>query len=237
MRKIIGDMHTHTYASGHAYSTIYENVMAAKKIGLEVLGNTDHSPSMPNSTTNSYFSNLKTLPRVIEGIEVYNGSEVDAQNDGTLGLNDKYINKLDYCIVGFHPVVYRDEGREANTRNAINFFKHPKIKFISHPDDDHIAFNYSDLVKAAVDYNVALEVNNSSFRKLNERINCLKNIETYLELSEKYNSKIIVDSDAHFHTQIGVLDSAMEFLEKNHFNEDLILNNDRDKLLEFLLNK
>ena len=36
------DLHTHTLASGHAYSTLKENLEEAKKMGLEVLGTSEH---------------------------------------------------------------------------------------------------------------------------------------------------------------------------------------------------
>ena len=42
------DLHTHTYASGHAYNTMNEMAYAAKEKGLQLLGITDHAPAMPN---------------------------------------------------------------------------------------------------------------------------------------------------------------------------------------------
>lgn len=41
---IVVDSHTHTIASGHAYSTILENALAAKNKGLKLLCTTDHAP-------------------------------------------------------------------------------------------------------------------------------------------------------------------------------------------------
>ena len=41
------DMHTHTLASGHAYSTIREMAHAASMTGLDILGITEHAPKMP----------------------------------------------------------------------------------------------------------------------------------------------------------------------------------------------
>ena len=35
------DLHTHTYASGHAYNTMNEMAYAAKEKGLQLLGITD----------------------------------------------------------------------------------------------------------------------------------------------------------------------------------------------------
>ena len=43
MRDVL-DTHTHTLASGHAYSTIRENVRAAAERGLDLIAITEHAP-------------------------------------------------------------------------------------------------------------------------------------------------------------------------------------------------
>ena len=40
------DLHTHTVASGHGYSTIQEMAAAAKEKGIRILGITEHGPSI-----------------------------------------------------------------------------------------------------------------------------------------------------------------------------------------------
>ena len=40
------DIHTHTLYSRHAYSTVRENVLAARDAGLELLGIADHFSDM-----------------------------------------------------------------------------------------------------------------------------------------------------------------------------------------------
>lgn len=47
--KYVLDAHTHTIASGHAYSTIREMAKAASEKGLELLGITEHSMKMPGT--------------------------------------------------------------------------------------------------------------------------------------------------------------------------------------------
>ena len=39
------DVHNHTIASGHAFSTLQEMVKAASEKGIEYLGITDHAPA------------------------------------------------------------------------------------------------------------------------------------------------------------------------------------------------
>lgn len=46
---VVVDTHTHTLASGHAYSTIIENAQSAQNKGLKLLCTTDHAPEMPGA--------------------------------------------------------------------------------------------------------------------------------------------------------------------------------------------
>lgn len=47
--KLIADLHTHTLASAHAYSTVTENTVQAEKTGLKIMAVTDHGPQMEDA--------------------------------------------------------------------------------------------------------------------------------------------------------------------------------------------
>lgn len=88
------DIHTHTLYSRHAYSTIRENVLAARDAGLELLGTADHfsdmlfpgaSPERADVRDYQFFLNLRALPRVWEGVRILRGAEADIRTlDGGL---------------------------------------------------------------------------------------------------------------------------------------------------------
>ncbi len=59
----IMDMHTHTMASGHGYSTLKENIEAAKERGLRALGLSEHGPTIPGGPHVFFFSNYRCIPR------------------------------------------------------------------------------------------------------------------------------------------------------------------------------
>ena len=234
MERLIGDMHMHTLASGHAYGTIREMAQAASEAGLVIIGITEHAPGIPGTVDPFYYGNLKVVPKVLYGVEVLHGCEINVLNDGTLSLEEKYIRKLDYCIAGIHGLCYQDAGRQRNTENLISCMRHPKVKFVSHPDDDHIPLDYEMLTDGAKETNTALEVNNSSLVKKDRRLNCYENYRTMLKLCEKKQVPVIVNSDAHDPSQVGHLKLAAELLEAVGFPSALVLNNDRDKLVRFL---
>ena len=57
------DLHTHTVASGHAYSTVQEMAKAAADKGLKLLGITEHAQGIPGTCDEIYFHNMRIIPR------------------------------------------------------------------------------------------------------------------------------------------------------------------------------
>lgn len=75
--KTLLDVHTHTIASGHAYSSLQEMTLAAKEKGLEILGITEHGPNIPGTCDPIYFRNLHCVPRQLYGIKLMLGAELN----------------------------------------------------------------------------------------------------------------------------------------------------------------
>ena len=71
------DLHTHTVASGHAYSTVQEMAKAAADKGLKLLGITEHAQGIPGTCDEIYFHNMRIIPRKMYGIDLMFGSEID----------------------------------------------------------------------------------------------------------------------------------------------------------------
>ncbi|WP_320986073.1 hypothetical protein [Hungatella effluvii] len=112
--------------------------------------------------------------------------------------------------------------------------KHPKVFFVSHPDDDHTPLDYGRLVQAAKQYHVALEINNSSLRKKDKRLNCVENYKTMLALCRQSEVPVIVNSDAHDPSDVGNFVLAEKLLDEIGFDEALILNTDVEAFQAFI---
>ncbi len=234
MNSLIADLHMHTIVSGHAYGTIREMAKEASEKGLKLIGITEHAPGIPGTVDPFYYNNLQVIPDTIYGVEIIHGCEINVLNDGTLSLEQQYIDKLDYGICGIHMQCYENAGREKNTDNVISCMQNKKICFVSHPDDDHTPLNYDRLVNAAKKYHVALEVNNSSLVKKEHRLNCYDNYRTMLKLCQKMEVPIIVSSDAHDPSWVGRFSLAEELLNEIGFDDRLLLNTDVEKIYEFI---
>ncbi|MCL2388696.1 MAG: PHP domain-containing protein, partial [Defluviitaleaceae bacterium] len=86
--RFVLDVHCHTVNSGHAYSTVSENAAHAAQIGMECIGISDHAPGMPGGAHIYHFSNLWSLPEIINGVRVFKGAECNIMNiNGDLDLS------------------------------------------------------------------------------------------------------------------------------------------------------
>lgn len=235
MKPFVADVHTHSLLSGHAFGTVRELAFEAAARKLQILGVTEHGPGIPGTCDIILFRNFIDAPRNLYGVEMLYGSETNVLNSGEVDLDQRHLNLLDYAIAGIHGLCYENAGIVTNTDNVISCMKNPKVKFISHPDSDDYPLDYKALVQGAKEYGCALELNNSSLRKPKLRPGCVGNYEKMLPLCMEYAVPIIVNTDAHDPSQVGDFSLAVPFLERLQFDENLILNNDADKLKAFLL--
>lgn len=225
----------HSVLSGHAFGTIRELAAVAAERGLALIGVTEHGPGIPGTCDPIYFRNFVDAPRVLYGVEMLYGSEVNVLNGGKLSLDQRHLNCLDYAVAGIHSLCYDNEGLVGNTDNVIACMANPKVKFISHPDENHHPLDYRALVEGAKATNTALELNNSSLRKPTLRPGCVENYETMIPLCLEYGVPIIVNTDSHDPGAVGDFTLAMALLERLGVPDEGILNNDLEKLKQFLL--
>lgn len=225
----------HTVMSGHAFGTLREMAAEAAARGLKLIGTTEHGPGIPGTCDPIYFLNVCDAPRNLYGVELLYGSEVNVLEGGRLDLPERHLNSLDYVVAGIHGLCYQNQGKTGNTDNVVRCMAHPKVRFISHPDSDSYPLDYKALVLGAKAHGVALEVNNSSIRKPALRPNCIENYKIMVPLCMEHGVPIIVNTDSHDPSAVGDFSLAMALLEEIGVDEELILNNDLDKLKAFLL--
>ena len=113
------DVHTHTIASGHAFSTLQEMAKAASDKGLKLLGITEHSSGIPGSCDPIYFRNLHVVSRQMYGIELLLGAEINILDTaGHLDMDEFYLQKLDLRIAGIHSLCYQQGTVEENKKTC-----------------------------------------------------------------------------------------------------------------------
>jgi len=224
MPKPLFDLHTHTVASGHAYSTLLENVAEAKKKGLQALGTSDHSPGMPGGTHITFFENYAILPREVDGVRLLRGMEANITDyEGTVdgGL---VMAKLDYVIASLHSHCIKAGSVEENTRAVIGAMKNPYVKIIGHPDDGRYPLDLSRVAEAAAGLGVALELNNSSLRPTcGRKDGPLHERELAREIL-RTGAMAVMGSDAHVWCDVGNFSECLAMLKEIAFSEERVLN-------------
>lgn len=234
MKPIELDAHTHTLASGHAYSTINEMAYSAAQKGLKLLGITEHTHSIPGTCDDFYFGNLNVVPRELCGVQLMLGAELNILDyNGTIDLPVRYMEKLDHRIASIHGQCYTFGDMEQNTAAVIGAIRNPYVDIIGHPDDSNCPLDYEKVVRAAAEHHVLLEINNNSLRAVWRR-GVFENSCTILKLCKKYDIPVICDSDAHFMTDVGNMDHVSPVFDAVDFPEELIISCSAEKFNAFI---
>ncbi len=220
------DLHTHTIASGHAFSTLQEMVAAAAEKGLQYLGITEHGPAVEESCGMILFRNYRVVPRMIDGVRLLMGVEMNILDyEGSLDVEERYYGLFDHVIAGIHGRSFRPGTMLQNTDAIIGAMNNSRVNIISHPCDGTADVDLEALVRESVSSRTLLEVNNSSLHAARHRTKAGPNNMELLRLCRKYDVPVILGSDAHISYDIALYPYLIPLLDEVGFPEELIVNN------------
>jgi Histidinol phosphatase and related hydrolases of the PHP family len=147
--RIIGDFHTHTVASQHAYGTIKEMVDISRERGLSAVAITDHGPEMLDGAIAHHFLCLNGLPEEVDGVFLYKGAEVNMKTfDGGLDLPPHILKNLDFNIASFHVEAITPGSVDNQTSALLHAAKNPYIDCLGHLGNPVFPFEHESVVKA-----------------------------------------------------------------------------------------
>lgn len=236
MMKNLLDVHTHTISSGHAYSTLAENIASAKAKGLKYYGMSDHAPSIPGGPHIYHFSNLRAIPTMIDGVRVLRGAELNILNDkGEVDIPDSVLEEMDYAIASMHGPCIPEGDEEYYTNAYLNVMKNPYVRIIGHPDDGRFPLNHEKFVEGLIENHIIMEVNNASISPISFRPGARENYHSLLKLCAQKRVPIIINTDAHICYCIGDIDLALKMLEEENFPKELVLNWNEELIEEYIL--
>ena len=233
--KYVLDVHTHTLASGHAYNTIREMAAAARDHGLELLGITEHGMAMPGACHSYYFENTKMLPREMEGIEVLFGVEANIMDvQGNLDMNEHLLQKMDLVNASMPKPTFTSGTKEENTKTYRKVMENPYVDIIGHPDDGRYPVDFDELARGAKENGVLLEINNNSLDPRCTRENGEEHVRAILKACMKYETPVVLNSDAHVDVLVGCHCYSEKLVEEMGFPESLIVNKSVCDLKKYL---
>lgn len=235
MIKLEADMHTHTVASTHAYSTITENCTFAASAGIKALGMTDHVGTMPDSPHCWHFHNYKILPHKINGVYVVHGAEANIVDyDGTLDLDKDSYRFVEWIIASYHKYTLAPASPKEHTQGYLKLAEDENIDMIGHPTTANFEYDMEKCVKKFKEYGKFIEINESSIMwKRGSRENALE----LMKLCKKYEAMICINTDAHFHELIGQTPIALQMAESIDFPEKLVANAHWETIRDHIIKK
>ncbi len=235
--KIAIDTHTHTVHSGHAFSTINENMLYASQNKLDLICMTDHAPNLPGGAHQFHFFNLKVIPSEMYGVKLLKGVELNIlDQDGTVDtLSDEQsvYDRLEFRIASLHPPCISPNSATDFTKAVIKAIEKNNIDCLGHLGDPRFPMNNDDVIKCAIENNVLIELNNASLNPQSTRFD-VSSIMGLIESCYKYNAKITFGSDSHFFTEIGNFEHVYKIYEDNNLSYDNVITTDVNKFLDFL---
>ena len=139
------------------------------------------------------FRAIDRLQKKCSEIAILKGAEVDILDDGTLDLDDATLAELDVVIVAVHSTF--NLSRAAMTKRIIRALKHPHVQILAHPTGRLIGkrepyqLDFDEIVKAAADYGVALEINAQPDR--------LDLDDVQARVAQEAGVRLVISTDAH----------------------------------------
>lgn len=228
--QFIAETHSHTNACQHAYSTLYENVQACAQKGLKFLCITEHGSAMEDGPHPWFFKNIVTaVPDVLDGVILLKGAEANILDyQGRLDIEKASLEKLGWVIASYHTVCIEPSTEREHTEGWLAVAENPHVDVAGHCGDARYPFDHNAVMQAFAENGKIIEINAHSF---GFRPGSRKNCREIALCAKKYGVRVVCSSDAHFFTEIGECDAALEMLREIDYPEELILNTNYDRFL------
>ena len=222
---IKGDLHMHTTASDGA-ATIEQMAIAARERGLKYIAITDHSKrvSMANGLDairlRKHWEDIRRIRETISGIEILCGIECDILEDATMDLPDDVLAEADWVIAVLHYGL-KQPGDQIMKR-LMTAVTNPHVDIIGHCTGRMIGrregadINFSELLKAAADNQVMMEINAHPSR--------LDLDDIHAAAAKDLGIPIVISTDSHSVNGFEVLEYGVDQARRAGLTKDDVAN-------------
>ena len=164
-----GTFHNHTTASD-GKNSLEEMANAAKDLGLQYLGISDHSKSSVQANGLSADRLLNQIDEVKkynnnieDNFKIFSGVECDILKNGNLDYDDSILSQLDYSVASVHSSFSLTE--KEMTKRVIKAIENPFVTMIGHLTGRLLLLrkpydiNVSKIIDACAENNTIIEIN------------------------------------------------------------------------------
>ena len=173
LENLRGVFHNHTTVSD-GKASLREMADAARELGLQYLGISDHSKSsfqangLDEKRLLAQIEEIQALNAELDDFHVFAGCEVDILKDGSLDFSDEIMARLDYVVASVHNVFNLPEAEM--TKRVIRAIENPHVTMLGHLTGRLLlqrpgyAINVPAVIDAAAETGTIIELNASAWR-------------------------------------------------------------------------
>ena len=209
--QIRGDLQMHsTWSDGK--NSIEEMLEACEERGYEYFALTDHSKALAMTggmDAEKLARQWEEIDEVVarhDGIRLLRSMEVDILADGSLDLEEEWLERLDLVVVSVHSRFDLPEAEQ--TDRILAAVRHPQVNILAHPtgrilnEREPFAFDLDAVLDACRENGVAVELNAHPAR--------LDLKDTHLMRAKEKGVKVVISTDAHRVPELGLISYGVE---------------------------
>jgi len=193
-----GDLQMHTTATD-GKDSLEDMARAAAARGYAYIAFTDHTDAvrvaggLTRTGFRAQFREIERVQKTLSRLTILKGAEVDILEDGSLDLDEPTLAELDVVVISVHS--HFNMTRAEMTRRVVRAMAHPRARILGHPTGRLIgkrepyAIDMAEVVKAARDHGVLLEINAQPDRlDLND---------VHAAMAREAGVPLVISTDAH----------------------------------------
>ncbi|MDP2741510.1 MAG: DNA polymerase/3'-5' exonuclease PolX [bacterium] len=244
-KDIKGDLHCHSKPDEISHSnkpknSIEEIAKFAMNMGYEYIGISDHTKFLKiddGLDEEGLLIQYKEIRKINDKFKdqnlsfcILSGCEANIMSDGSIDIEDKVLEKLDYVIAGVHSSFKLS--RQEMTQRLIKAMKNKNVDIISHPTGrligrrDEYQIDFDKILKTAKETGTILEINSSP-----ERVD-LNGF--YIRRAKEVGVKMIINTDAHQKEHLEFMEYGISQARRGWAEKEDIINTQQiEELLSY----
>ncbi len=220
-----GDLHVHTNYSGDAKSSVLDVVTAASERDYKYIALTDHGKDLHMNGVDEaghekLASDIATLRKKFPKMLILHGCELNIDKKGGLDYSDEQRAEFDLCVASVHS--HFDLDSTTQTARLIHAMQDPSVRILGHMLARNIGSraglecDVDAVLKAALDANVAIEIN-SGLSRLDAPADVLRR-------ACEIGNVFAINSDAHHADHLGGIRFGVLHSHRGWVPKDRVIN-------------
>ena len=224
------DLHSHSLFSLCGCHTVVEMLAEAKALNMKALAITDHGKTLKGRLNGVFYKRLKDP---VPGIRLLKGIECNVLDEpGIIDCPSDFLPHMDVVLLGIHHNIKHGLSKSRYTDMLLSAMEHNRfVDIIAHPNVLEYEVEFEPVAKAAIEYGMALELNNS--KPVLDRTTP-QAVRDLILACKRVKCPVVISSDAHVLGEIGRDEAIRSLLKELNFPEELIINRDEATAYAFI---